>query len=553
MDDVLRGRRVAGKLEKAAVARHRRDLKTCKKRGFYFDEDVATRSCQFFGLIKNTDGEWAGLPFDLKPVQRFIVWSITGWRRTKDGARRFRRAFLSMARGNGKTYFAAVLTVLLFGFDVPVEPRAECFAAATTKEQSRQVYDDVAAIIEANPKLKELIKVWATRMTIPRTGAKFMPLGGLGKSADGKRPHLIVLDELHAWRDEHRPMWDKLTTAMGKRRQPLFAVITTAGDDESDLWEEQYDLAVSVVDPDCSFELDDWFVFICEIDDGDDPFDETIWPKANPLLNDGVIKIDELRSLATIAKWNPIEKNNFLRYRCNTKVTSLAKPITKELWARGAGPLPELANLSCCGGYDGGWKDDLAAMALCFPLDGVAVGDECRSRYALKVQCFIASQTPRNLAEEPWASWIRDGWLTVTPGETTDTRALYSQVEEWQALYGIRSWAMDPNNCREFGSRMVSEYGFEAYWFGQNHGKYNEPFRELMAALRERRIVHGDNPLLAWSMQNVIASTDSRGYIKPEKKKSKEKIDPACAVIMALSECLFGNPEPTATGFVGIA
>lgn len=541
---MLSGRRIAGKLERAAVARHVRDLKHAKRRGLYFDEEVATRSCRFFGLIKNTDGEWAGKPFDLKPIQRFIVWSLTGWRRLKDGTRRYRRAFISMARGNGKTYFMALLTVLLWAFDVPMEPRAEAYACATAKEQAHQVYDDVAALIEANPNLKELIKVWATRMTIPRTGGKFMALSGTGKAADGKRPHLVILDELHAFREEHRALWDKLTTAMGKRRQPLFAIITTAGDDESELWEEQYDLAVSIVDPDVDFELDDWFVFICEIDEGDDPFDEANWPKANPLLHDGVIKIDELRSLAKIAKWNPVEKNNFLRYRCNTKVTSLAKLISSELWARGRGALPELAGMSCHGGYDGGWKDDLAALSLVFPLEG--------RRFALISQCFIPGTTKRNLAAEPWATWIRDGWLTVTPGESTDMTAVYHQVEVWQELYGIRSWAMDPNNCREFGSRMVSD-GFNSFWFGQNHGKYNEPTRELVAALRERRIIHGDNPLLGWAMQNVIASTDSRGYIKPEKKRSKDKIDPACATIMALSECLFAEVEAESTGFVGTA
>lgn len=544
IDDVLKGRRVVGRLELFAVQRHVRDLKNAKKRGLRFDEGLATRACEFFGLIKNTDGEWAGKPFDLKPMQRFIVWCLFGWVRISDGMRRFRRAFLSMARGNGKTYFAAILTLLVFAFDSPVEPRAECYCVATKRGQAAQVFDDVKAIIEANPQLKEFIQLLRWNLHIPRTGAKFEPLAGIGKSADGKRPHLIICDELHAWMEEHRELWGKLVTAMGKRRQPLFMVITTAGSEESELWEEQYDIAVRVVDPDCKFELDDWFVFICEIDPKDDPLDEKNWPKANPLLSEGVIKVDELRSLAAIARIDETAKNDFLRYRCNTKVTSLSKLITPELWARGDGDLPDLVNRSCRGGYDGGWRDDLAALALTFPLSGVEVGGEVRGRYAFLCQCFIAERAKRNLADEPWASWIRDGWLTVTPGETTDMRSIYAKVEEWQSLYGIQSWAMDPNNCREFGSRMVSEYGFQdVFWFGQSSGRYNEPTRELVVALREGRVCHGANPLLGWAFQNVVCSTDSRGYLKPEKNKSKEKIDPACAQLMSLSECLFADIE----------
>ncbi|WP_428303899.1 terminase large subunit [Lacipirellula sp.] len=543
IQDVISGRRVTGLLEKQAVRRHLKDLKRSRRSGIYFDEDLATRACNFFPLLKHTDGEWAGQPFELKPLQLFIVWCLFGWRRVKDGMRRYRRAFLSMARGNGKTYFAAVLTLLLFAFDCPPEPRAECFAAATTKKQARQVWGDVKALVEARPELKQLIRIFANVMTVPATGATFEPLGGVGKSADGKRPHLIICDELHAWMDEHRELWDKLTTAMGKRRQPLFLIITTAGSDESELWEEQYDLAVKILDPKVAFNLDDWFVMICEIDEGDKWYDEKIWPKSNPLMNDGVIKIDELRSLAKIAREDPVEKNNFLRYRCNTKVTALTKLISSDLWARGGGKLPDLKDLTGRGGFDWGWKDDLAAMALTFPLDRVAVGDELLRSYATLCQAFIPESTKRNLAEEPWAGWIAGGWLKVTAGETTDTAAIYGQLAEWQELYGIRSWAMDPNNCREFGSRIQAEYGIEPFWFGQTHGRYNEPTRELITAVRERRFFHGDNPLLAWSMQNIIASTDSRGYIKPEKRKSKEKIDPACAVIMSLSECLFGERE----------
>lgn len=545
MDDVLSGRRVAGRKEQQAVQRHRNDLKKAKKKGLYFDEAVASRSCDFFGLLKLTDGEWAGQPFVLKPFQRFIVWCLTGWRRASDGMRRFRRAWLSMARGNGKTPFLAALAILFFAFDSPVEPHAECYAAATTVQQcQRYFFGDLKKFIAANEGLQRLIEVHPNVLEVPRTGAKFEILSGDGGVADGARIHFVAVDEVHEYVGlRYEKLWDKIVTALGKRRQPMFVAITTAGDENSDLWEEQSDFASKVVDQTNQIEADDLFVFICEIDDGDDPFDEACWPKANPMLEHGVVKIDHLRSLRNEAKWNPTARNKLLRYHCNKLTTRATKLVPRELWAMGNKALPNLAGQQCRGGFDWGWKDDLAALALVFPLDTVNVAGETRRRYAALVEAWIPEGSHRDLTSEPWASWIKDGLLRVTAGDTTDTAAIYARLGELVELYGIASIAMDPNNCREFGSRAYGEFGIEAFWFGQTHSKYNEPTRELLTALRERRFLHGGNPLLAWAADNVVGSTDSREYVKPEKKRSKDKIDPFCAVVMALSENLFAETE----------
>jgi phage terminase large subunit-like protein len=540
IDDVLSGRRVVGKLERWAVERHVRDLKRQKKKGWRFDEDLATRACNFFLLLKHTSGEWKGKPFELKSVQLFIVWCLCGWRIAATGYRRFHMALISMARGNGKTAFAAGLTILLFGFDSPIEWRAEAYTTCCDKALARRCFDDIQATIEANPGLAKHFKIFANAITMPRIGASLKPLSGLGKNKDSLRPHVIVCDELHAWREEHKDLWEKLTSALGKNRQPLFMIISTAGDEESELWDQQFDLAASIVDPDCALEIDNYFVFICQLDEDDDPFQEANWPKANPLLADGLVKIDFLRNEAKTAQHQAESKNKFLRYYCNRKVTSETKPITAELWARGNRPLPELINRECHGGFDWGWKDDLASLALVFPLQAVDVGGgEYRHEYAALVDAWIPEGTKRNLAAEPWATWINDGLLRVTHGNTTDTASIYARLAELQKLYGIKTIAMDGNNAREFGSRITTDFGIEAYYFGQVHGKYNEPFRELLTALRQDRIRHGGNPLLAWSATNVMASVDSRDYIKPEKKRSKDKIDPFCALVMGLSECLY--------------
>jgi phage terminase large subunit-like protein len=542
IDDVQSGRRVAGRHEKQAVLRHLNDLKKRGKKWKYrFDEELATQACNFFPLLKLTDGEYADDPFELKPFQAFIVWSVFGWVRISDRMRRYRYALIELARGNGKTPFLAGIALLCFAFDNPPEPRAECYAAATTQEQAdRQFFDDLKAFIGINPQLAEMLEVHPGCINLPATGAKFSCLSSDGSVADGLRIHFAAIDEFHEWvGKKHRKLWGKLKTAMGKRRQPLIVIITTAGSDESDLWLEVYEGAVKVVDQSNKIEQEDLFVFICEIDDGDDPFDEKVWAKANPMLEFGVVKIDHLRSMANEATWNPTTKHDLVRYHCNKRITTAIKLIPPELWARGNEELPDLEGKQCHGGFDWGWKDDLAALALVFPLGGQHIGSEWRRRYATIVDAWIPEGTARDLSEEPWATWIEEGVLRVTPGVSTDTSAIYQRLDELRRTYGIATIAMDGNNAREFGSRIVTEFGMEAYYFGQNHGKYNEPTRELVQALKDDRFIHGGNPLLAWSAGNVVGSQDGRGYVKPEKDRSQDKIDPMCAVIMGLSEVLY--------------
>ena len=319
---------------------------------------------------------------------------------------------------------------------------------------------------------------------------------------------------------------------------------TTAGDENSLLWLEAYDVASQVVSRDSPVDIEDLFVFIAEIDDEDDEFDEVAWHKANPALRYGVVKIDYLRSQKAEAEIIPTKRNEFRRYHCNRFTTSYGKAITPELWATGAKDLPpddELVEMNCFLGFDWGWRDDLCALGYVWPLGPVKVGDEYRTRYAIACDVWVPKDGPRQLHLEPWARWIEDGWLRVTMGDTTDTEMIYQRVVEQRENYYIRGMALDGSNAREFGTKCVNQLGMNVFEFPQNCTKYNGPTRELLMALREGRIIHGNNPLLAWTASNMTLHEDHKGYVMPNKQRSRDKIDPMVAIIMALSEAMYAE------------
>jgi phage terminase large subunit-like protein len=151
--DAAAGRIVCSRLVRLAAERHLADLSPsrlryrqlydrpreqfdARRRGFYFDPAAAQHAIDFFHFLRHSKGEWAGEPFELQPWQQFILWSIFGWKRA-DGKRRFRTAYVEVARKNGKSTLAAGIGLYLFFADG--EPGAEVYCAATKRDQARTI------------------------------------------------------------------------------------------------------------------------------------------------------------------------------------------------------------------------------------------------------------------------------------------------------------------------------------------------------------------------------------------------------------------------------
>jgi phage terminase large subunit-like protein len=540
VDGVLSGEIVAGRLVVAAVRRHVEDLRTAKAHGLVFDAAAASRAIDFIQQLQHTTGEFDGMPFLLEPWELFIVWCLFGWKRASDGLRRFREAFLSLGRGNGKTPFAAALLLFLMTCDQPIEPRAEVKIAATKRGQAEICFSECKRFIRKRPPLDRRCELLKHSIVYTPNGSSIQPLGKEdATSGDGFNLHAFVADEIHAWKEEHRDLWEKLETAMGKRRQPLAIVITTAGSDRSKLWLEQYGHSSKVVRG--VYADDAHFSFIAQIDEADgdlpadDPFDPNVWVKANPNLGISV-KRDYLERLATKAKANPIERNKFLRYHMNVRVRARSKIIDLKQWLACRGEFTLTPRSRAFLGLDLGWRDDLASLYGVYLLaDG---------RLAVKGTNWICEEASRDLDGEPFASWIRAGRVRVTPGDTTDPDAIYAEVRRLKKAHQVESVAGDPNNARAPLIVLQNEIKVPTYEFFQSAKKYNEPLRVLLDLVKERRLVHDGDPVLTWAMDNLVVRQDSAGLMMPDKANSDEKIDPAVATLMALSESLYAERKP---------
>ena len=540
-DSVLCGATIAGKSEVQAIKRHRRDLKKLDE--YAYSWWYAYAACDWFGQLTFRRGVGAGLRFKLLPSQKPMIALLFGWRHADDPERRrFSKAYISMARGNGKSPLAAGLATMLFCSDLPFQPGAEVVSVATTRKQSKEyVWIPSGEFLMSIPELAKYISVRRGDSEIEfrqgGTVGKFYPLGSDSSNLDGGSYHAAIVDELHSMREKHREMVEKVETAM-KGETSLLVYITTAGSDSSVLWKPEYDYAKKVLRG--IVDHPGYFTYIFEMDKDDDPYDETAWQKSNPLLGTAV-SIDRLREMATSSRHKPVKRNQWERYYCNRPVSSREKLIVPELWARG-NEEPEIpAGAACFGGLDKGWRDDLAAIAWVFPLENP--DDDETPLYGVKVRAWIPSETKRDLTKPPFPELIRSGELVVTDGDVTDHRAIVKYAVDWAKRFDVRSIAADPSNARSELTELVDTHGIPVFEFRQSCDKYNEPTNALLDLLAEGRIRHGGSKLLAWAADNVVPKFNAAGNIMPDKQKCAEKIDPIVATIMALSESLF-EPAP---------
>lgn len=552
IDGVLDGKIVVSKAVRASVERHVKDLarQSTSEFPYHFDANLAAKTCRFFPtVLRHSIGRYAGMPFELSNFQVFCKSMIFGWLRDCDDTRRFRKTYRSYARKNGKSTDIAGEAIYMAGFDRNpirnlIEPVSQVVLAATKRDQVDKIlFAEAKRMREKSPAISKRSQFIRKEIRFRGNDGEIITTGS-DKPYDGLNPHCVNLDELHAWKEHHREFYDTMMTGSGFRDQPLISIITTAGDDRSHLWNEVYEYAKAVALG--SIQDDTYFSFIAELDEEDDPFDESVWLKANPNL--GVsITLDYLRQQATEAKASRINTNRFTRYHGNRKVTSIEQAFDMDEWDACEGKLSDWSKADAvCAGFDLGGYDDLSAIGYCARFTVDDTGETPVYRYEVKTKAFISDKTVRDLTKQPFFDWIYRDLLKKCRHPTAELRA--NLLEDAEQL-AIQKVAFDPSNARGTAEELT-EAGLIAASMGQNCTNFNEPIHDLMAAIREGRFTHDGNPLLRWCVSNAVLIRDRQDRWMFDKRDSADKIDAAVAMTMAFRLATLEPARATGSLFI---
>ncbi len=528
--DVVESEVTTGKYVKWACQRHLDDL---ERDDVYFDETAANRIINFYKLTPHVKGEWAGKPIKLEDWQKFIVGSLFGWKR-EDDTRKYREAYIQVARKNGKTTTMAPIGI--YGMKFDNEPGAEVYSAATTRDQAKEIFSPAKRMVQKSDYLND-IEDYRNNLSHVESFSKFEPLSSDYDTLEGKNIHFGLVDELHAHSDSG--VWDVLADGTGSRRQPLMIGITTAGFNQESFCYKYRNYCIDLLDPSKKDFVDDsQFAYIAELDEDDDWTDEKNWVKANPNM-DVSVKKENIARRINKAKRMPSQRNRIICKRLNIWTNAESRWMDMTEWDDSAGYnlsefeqiQEELEGEPCYAGLDLSKRIDITAYVKIFKREG---------NFIVIPEFFVPEDAIEERSKQdnvPYDSWAREGYINVTEGNVVDYAAIEKKILDDYKKYNIKEIAHDRWGAEQLSQNMTAE-GLQMVPFGQGYRSMSGPMKEVETLVLQNKLLHFRHPVLRWMADNTVAKTDPSENIKPDKSKSKERIDGIVAMIMAVGRTI---------------
>lgn len=520
-----------------------------------FDPVRAVRPCEFIELLPHIKGKWAraGMLISLEAWQSFVVSTIFGWVHRDTGLRRFRDVYLEIPRKNAKSTLSSGIALYMLTADG--EQGAEVYSAATTKDQARIVFDVAKSMADRSPEMRTWLglAIMQHQLTVASTSSVFKPLAAEGSTQDGLNVHLGVIDELHA--HKRRDLYDVIDTARGAREQPLLLVITTAGTDLSGICYERRTYLTKVLSG--VVQDHNTFGIIYSIDEGDDPFVESSWAKANPNWLVSVLR-EDMEAASRKAVNSESSRNNFFTKRLNVWVNGESAWMDMVAWAKCSDPtlhLPDFAGEKCWMGLDLAEKKDFAALALVFQREALWEVEpgvyEPRMTWHVCIRLYLNELAVQESGNAHLSGWARAGYVQVTDGDITDFDVLADDMRSYCQMFDVQEIAFDPALSMYFASKLLKE-GLPLVEITQRAMFFTPPLIQVENLVHEKKLKFDGNPVMTWMVSNLVVKVSKFNELRsPTKERPENKIDGPMAMLMALGRALAQVPNDTIEqGFV---
>jgi phage terminase large subunit-like protein len=489
----------------------------------------AERVIRFLQSLPVTKGHLQGKKMRLVPEQRAFVeevylddYSVT-------------TGVLSTPKGCGKTGLSAGLGLCHLLGPEAIE-RGEVYSAAIDRGQASILFNEMKAIIEAVPE-------FTARTNVVKHFKKIEVLDGDGKgsvyealSNDARRGHGLapsfwVYDELGLVKD--RELLSALEKGMSKQPHPLGIIISVQAADDDHPLSEIIDDGLEQFDPTTVVRLH-------AAPDDADPFDEQTWRGCAFALGK-FLSIQTYRKEAERARRIPSTLAGFRNFMLNQRVAADERLIGRDDWLACGGEVDVevLRGRKCWGGLDLSSTTDLTALVLVFEGDPMPV--------------LPFFWMPKGKVDElghtdhkTYRAWVEMGLIETTHGRAIDKLAIALKLGEISGLYDLQAIGYDDWRFADL-QKLLFDEGLDRLplrAMRQGFKTMGPCVDALEAAVVDRKIVHGRNPVLTMNIANAIAATDPAGNRKLDKKRSRSRIDGAVCLAMALGLAAQATTRP---------
>lgn len=518
---------------------------------FYWSEESAQNIVDWFALLRHSKGVLAGQPIILTDWQKFRICQLYGWRRKKNGYRRFKKSFTEVARKNAKSQEEA--GIALYEISVTATKNNEVceeYTAGVKRDQSKIVFNEAELMLRGSP-LRQKFDIKRDEIKHAKTGSFIKALSKEdGRSGDGTNPAGLIIDEYH-----QHPTTEFYDLGLGSNtKEPLLMIITTAGVDLTyPCYVTEYTYCSKVLDPNVDVENEEYLIDICEMDEEDyrnldNLENEELWKKANPIRMTYDEGIEKIRGEYKIAKEIPEHMTAFLTKCLNVWVQAQENGyMDMAKWkACQVDKLPvDTKGMSVYVGFDMSAKIDLTSVAFILPFiseEKDAEGEKI-IKYIVYSHSFIPNReklTERKRKDKAdYDAWERMNLLTVTDTPIVDQNAVMKYVKDTckEHEWNIECLCFDPANAAKL-MMDLSDEGYEVEEVYQSHKSLNESTQGFREQVYSGNIIYTYNPLLNFAMSNAVIRKN-QGLIKIDKDATTQRIDPVDAILCAYKLALY--------------
>lgn len=538
--DIVSGEIIANEDRVLAAKRFLKDLDNTAYEMRTRDADFVIKIIE--ATFVHIKGPARGKAFLLEPWEKFICYNVAGFYIAGTEERRFKEAFIFLPRKNSKTFFASALAWALSLLER--QYFSVLYIIATKLDRAMEAFENIRENIEYMGESKNFkILNNNAEHSISRTfydenenksGAlRIQALASDAKRADGLNANIIILDEMHAYKNANEYYVYK--QAMKAYVNKLLIGITTAGSDMNSFCYQRLQYCKEVMR---GTKVDEeYFIFICQADNPDDYTNPVEHEKANP--NYGVtIREKDILNEALQAQNDPTGRDEFLNKSLNIYTNALntyfdifqAQESDKQFsWT-----LEELAHLPIKW-YGGA---DLSKM---YDLTGTALHGRYKNTDICISHGFMPVTAAHLKAEEdqiPFFWWEEQDWLTLCNSDVIE----YEDVLKWflqmrKIGFDIKWVGYDRRYSREFVLKMKKS-GFKMRDQSQRYVEKTEAFREIEKKLKKGEFYYLHNKAFEYCLSNVKAIEDSDEFVRFEKVQPTYRIDLFDADVIACKQML---------------
>ena len=451
----------------------------------------------------------SGEPLIMRDWQSDLVSDLFA---SVDGHRRHRRALIGVPRKNGKSALSAGIG--LADLFVTGPDGGEVYSCAADRDQARIVFGMAKRMVELEPELTNIAKLYRDAIEVPSSGSVYRVLSAEAYTKEGLNPSMVLFDEVHAQPNDD--LWNVMSLAGGARLEPLLVGITTAGvmtdnRGEPSLCHRLFDYGKQVA----SGEVDDATFFFrwWAAPDNADHRDEGVWKAANPSYGDIVAAAD----FDSTVRSTP--ENEFRTKRLNQWVTSKQAWLPVALWdALGVVDPPE-PQARVVLGFDGSYSGDSTALVGCtIPDDG----------------------------DLP-VVWVERVW-EKQPSDPDDWRVpvdeVMAVVADAMGKYRVAELACDPSLWRSELEQWEALYGEAVQRIPPTTARMAPACNRFYAAVADGMMTNDGNPTLARHLANAVTKVTPQGTtIVKDAKGSPRKIDAAIAAVIAHDRAMWQSKQ----------